>query len=123
MSEYLKVNGVTMPPIKTGGFKHTYEKVWSANTGRTNDASMTGTIKAIKEKIECTFVPLNYTQVQTVKKAINSTDAFVKVEGKMNSGETFSFTAYTGDLELSLGWDAVGLGGRYDDVSISAIER
>lgn len=123
MSEYLKINGVTMPPIKIGGWKHSYEKVWSSNTGRTNDAKMTGTIKAIKEKIECTFVPLTYTQVKTVMKAINSMESFIPVEGEMNSGEKFSFIAYTGDLELSLGWDKPGLGGRYDDVSISAIER
>lgn len=112
-----------MPPIKIGGFKHSFNKIWSSKTGRTNDGKMSGTIVAIKEKVECTFVPLTYTQVKTVEKALNTMESYVPVEGEMNSGEKFSFECYTGDLELSLGWDKPGLGGRYDDVSISAVER
>ena len=123
MSEVLKINGIVMPPIKIGGLKHTYEKIWSSKTGRTNTGDMSGTIVAIKEKIECTVKPLSYSQVQIVQSAINTLDAFVPIEGTMNSGESFSFICYTGDLEHSLGWDKPGIGGRYYDVSISAIEK
>ena len=119
----LTINGITMPPIALGGLDHGYQKIWSSNTGRTNSGEMTGTIIAIKQTIDVKFIPLRRSQVEIIKQAVNSLTPFVPIAGEMDSGETFAFTCYTGDLKVNLGCDNPKIDGRYDGVSISAIEK
>lgn len=121
MSEWLKIGNLKMPKIS--GLTPSWNKVWSTNTGRNAEATMVGTIKAIKKKLEVAFVPLSQSELNTIRTAVNNIKTpYAAVSYQLNSGETDSFTAYTGDLAGQLYIDAPGKT-IYKDVKISIIEK
>ena len=121
MSEWLKIGNLTMPKIS--GLTPSWHKVWNTNTGRNAAATMVGTIKAIKKKLEVAFVPLSQSELNTIRTAVNNIKTpYATVSYQLNSGETDSFTAYTGDLAGQLYLDAPGKT-IYKDVKISIIEK
>ncbi len=121
----LKIRGVQMPPIAS--LHESDEKIWSDSTGRVNTGEMTGVIVALKKKYEIKFIPLKEEQIEVIRSAVNSiASPFFSVELVKNSGVTKTFTAYAGDFNYNLGWDAVIDGSirtRYDDVSLHLIEK
>lgn len=125
----LKVNGQVLPPLAE--LKISDNKIWSSNSGRSSDGKMTGTIVGIKRKFECQFIPLTPSQLATVRTAINNVNTpFFSVELTLNymtqDSQKITFTAYAGDMEGNLGWDAMVNNKamtRYDGISVSLIEQ
>lgn len=121
MSEWLKIAGIKMPRIK--GLTPGWNKVWSTNTGRNAEATMVGTIKAVKKKLEVSFVPLSQSELNLIRNVVNNIKApYVTVEYQLNSGEKDSFTAYTGDLASQLYLDTPK-STIYTETKISIIEK
>lgn len=101
MAYNLKIGGVTMPEPKHEGLTVEENKVWSKNTGRSNNtAKMLGTIVAIKRKLEIEFPPLTPSQLTTVKSAVGGTTPFKTVQFDHPCGGTVTMTAYFGDLVM-----------------------
>ena len=101
MAYNLTIGGVSMPEPKQGGLTVEENKVWSKNTGRSNNtAKMLGTIVAIKRKLEIEFPPLTPAQLATVKSAISTTTPFKTVVFDHPAGGTVTMTAYFGDFVI-----------------------
>ena len=69
------INGYEFP-IKYNGYKHSRNKIHSANTGRNNNGNMVGTILAIKDKFECELAPITPAQAKQIDDIFNSTTMF-----------------------------------------------
>lgn len=117
----LWLDGVEMPKIALNGIKYGYDRIWSTKTGRVNTGEMEGTIVAKKRKITIKFVPLKFSEKEKIVNAIYTLNAFIPFKLVTNSGENISFTGYTGDFEITQGWDRGD--GRYDGVEINVIQK
>ena len=107
-AETVILNGVELP-IKSNGYKHSRNKIWSKNTGRTNSGKMVGSILAIKEKVEITFLPLTPAQAKIIDDVVNDIDnPFVTAKIIFVDGTEKEITAYTGDISYS--WVSTRLG-------------
>lgn len=95
-------------------------KLWSQNTGRLDNGYFVGDLIAIKRKYEVTFPPLTTSELATVRNAINSQFATVKI--KNAEGGVDEVSAYFGDLSVeSYSWHN---GIQYAiNASVSIIER
>ena len=123
MAQWVKYNGILLPPIKSEGLQFSYNKIWSANTGRNNAGEMVGTLIGVKRTLEISFNPLNYSQVNSLRNIINGTKVpFPKVEYQLNSGESGSFYAYSGDLSGDIYMDTPQKA-LYTNFKISIIEK
>lgn len=121
--EKLTIGGVVMPPIAYAGATRGRNKVWAANSGRTNSGEMVGTLVAVKTKWEFSFVPLSENQVDLVDSVISSIgNAFPEVVFQRNSGRVERFTAYSGDISYPLIWDTEAKT-YYKGVKVSLIEK
>lgn len=117
----LWLDGVEMPKIKMDGIVYGYNREWSSSTGRVNSGDMEGTVVAKKRKITVKFVPLKFAEKKLIEDTLFTLKAFIPCKLITNSGENISFTAYTGDFEVTQGRD-VG-DGRYDGMSISIVQK
>lgn len=85
-----------MPEPKLSGITFTKEKIWSKNTGRTTDGTMTGDVIAIKTKMQITWGCLSGEQVALLDTAVSP--AFISVyfkDPRLNSYTTKTFYAGT----------------------------
>ena len=117
----LWLDNVEMPKIKMNGIVYGYNRIWSENTGRVNSGDMEGTVQALKRKITVKFVPLKFAEKKLIEDTLFTLKAYIPFKLTTNSGENISFTAYTGDFEVTQGWD-VG-DGRYDGMEISIVQK
>lgn len=122
-AEAVILNGVEFP-VKWNGYKHSRNKIWSKNTGRTNSGKMVGSILAIKEKVEVTFLPLTPAQAKIIDDVVSDIDnPFQTVKILFVDGTTKEITAYTGDISYS--WVSTGIGenGVITGSTLSIIEQ
>lgn len=105
---YLKVDGVEFPPSSARNMN--YEKIWSANTGRTAKGKMTGSIVANKRKIEDTINYLKEEQVKKISDIMDTTKAFHNIEYyDITKNKNMTMIGYFGDSSYPIyGFDAMG---------------
>lgn len=119
----LIINGIEFP-IAYNGYKHSRNKIWSSNTGRTNTGKMVGTIIDIKNKIEASLVPITPEQAAILDSVVsNKNNPFPKAKILYLDGTQKEITIYTGDVSYSWLGTAVGNGGLITGVKISCIEQ
>lgn len=95
MSKYnLTIGGKTMPTPIVDGVQITDEKIWSANTGRTNNGSMEGTLIAIKRTVTISWGKLTGAQAATIRDAVSSKTAFHTMTFTDIDGSTKSMQVY-----------------------------
>lgn len=112
-----------MPTIAAKGLSIQSNKIWSENTGRNASGNMQGTIIAIKRKFEIKFVPLTQAQVNLIESVISQTTTpYPTVVLTLNSGKTYTFSMYSGDITYDMYADNSNLA-LYTDVTLSLIER
>ena len=119
------LNGVEFP-IAYNGYKLSRNKVWSSNTGRTNSGKMVGTIIAIKNKVEVTFVPLTPAQAKIIDDVVSDiNNPFQMAHVLYVDGSQKEMTVYTGDV--SYAWLSRAIGDNGDGlitgVTLSLIEQ
>lgn len=119
----LTINGVTMPAPKVGGMKIQPEKVWSNNTGRTGDATMVGTIIAIKTTVEIAWPPLTVEQVATIEGAVSNIELpFVPMTFTDQTGAQREMNVYFGTPSYTA-FDWVNGQWMVTDASVTGIEQ
>lgn len=74
MAYQLTIGGKNMPTPIQDGIQIAEEKIWSANTGRTADGEMTGTLVAIKRTVTITWPRLTGAQASTIRSAVSKKD-------------------------------------------------
>ena len=119
----LYIDNVLMPEPAFKGISFSDEKVWNAKTGRATSAKMNGSIIDIKNNISFKFPPLTASELDKLKKVINSKKAFHTVKYTDDwGGIVFSFECYFGTPTYNFYSAAKDL--RYfTDFSVDAIER
>lgn len=118
----LKINGVVMPTPAYEGITITHEKIWSADTGRTTDGKMVGTIVALKTKLQIKWPPLTSEQAQIIDNAVNTTTGFVPMEYVEIDGNIHQKTVYFGvPTYTQHSWAGTNL--ILTDVAVDAIEQ
>lgn len=96
-----KVNNTSLPAPKN--ITYSFNKLWSANTGRLDNGYFVGDLIAIKKKYEVTFPPLTTAELATVRAAVNADFATVQITNA--EGSTDTVTAYFGDVNVeSYSW-------------------
>lgn len=96
-----KVNNTDLPTPKN--IVYSFNKLWSANTGRLDNGYFVGDLIAVKKKYEVTFPPLTTAQLATVRAAVNADFATVQITNA--EGSTDTVTAYFGDVNVeSYSW-------------------
>ena len=96
-----KVNNTDLPAPKN--ITYSFNKLWSANTGRLDNGYFVGDLIAVKKKYEVTFPPLTTAQLATVRAAVNADFATVQITNA--EGSTDTVTAYFGDVNVeSYSW-------------------
>lgn len=120
----LIINGVSFP-FKYDGYKISYNKIWSANTRRTNAGNMVGTIVCIKRKIEGTLIPITPSQAATLNAVMSSTTPFATATYLDADGTNKTFTGYFGDISFPYLGSKIGKNnnGLIKDVQVSFIEQ
>lgn len=103
---YLKFDGVTVKTPSSISFSK--NKIWSSNTGRKQNADMTGTLKAIKKGLTITWNILTENEVKIISDIVDSLTEWHTVEFyDITAKKAKSFTAYFGDsLYEYYGYDA-----------------
>lgn len=116
----IKINGVTMPPVKSLSIED--EPIWSAKTGRTANGKMKGSIIAHKDKLNIVFVPMSSEQAKIVKNAVSSAFfdvTYEKVDGTVRTAKFYAgptnYTVYSYADEFKKI--------KYTDVSVNLIEQ
>ena len=114
-----------MPNPKEGGVSLSKNKIWSSNTGRDTNGDMTGTIKAIKTKLEIQWEDLTQAEAGLIDSVVSdaatpfTTVSYVDVNGKDKTIE-----AYFGDPTYSIrNYDVNKKQQTYDSVSVSTIQQ
>ena len=117
------INGYEFP-IKFNGYKHSRNKIHSANTGRNNNGNMVGTILAIKDKFECELAPITPAQAKQIDDIFNSTTMVFDAKVLYLDGTSKTVKVYAGDT-ITYPWisRAIGENGLIDGVSFSLIEK
>lgn len=119
----LYIDGVLMPTPALGGLTLTTNKLWSANTGRLEaTGKMTGTITAIKHKVEIKWPPLSMEDAATIEAAVSSKTAFHSLKYTDQGGTARTLTVYFGDISYTIHSYSEGLQ-RVENISVSAIEQ
>lgn len=117
------LNGVELP-IAYNGYTHSRNKIWSKNTGRTNSGKMVGSILAIKDKVEVSFVPLTPAQAKVIDDVVSDIDnPFQPATILFTDGKQKKLTVYSGDISYPWLSRAVGENGLITGVSLSLIEQ
>lgn len=70
------INGTLVHEPKQGGVMITDEPVWSSETGRAQDGTMTGKIQAWKTTIAITWPPLSFADAKKIVDAIKGAGSF-----------------------------------------------
>ena len=119
----LYINGVKMPDPALEGVTESREKIWSENTGRTADGSMSGTIVAIKTKLSIKWPPLTPAQIATIEGAVSdSGNPFVPVKYTDATGSAVTKTMYFGTPTYTVYSWANGM--QYiKDCTVDAVEK
>lgn len=119
----LYINNQKMPTPAAEGVTITKEKIWSEDTGRTANGSMTGTIIAIKTKLSIRWPPLTPAQVAVIEGAVSDGgNPFVPVKFTDATGATVTKTMYFGTPTYTYYSWVNGM--QYiKDVSVDAIEK
>ena len=119
----LTLNNVAMPAPKIGGLKIKPEKIWSANTKRTADTTMVGTILAIKTTVDIAWPPLTVEQVETIEKAVSDKDLpFVTMTFTDQTGKLHKMNVYFGTPSYTA-FEWIKGQWMLTDVSVSAVEQ
>lgn len=96
-----KIGSTDLPTPKS--ITYSQNKIWSQNTGRLDNGYFVGDLIAIKKKYEVTFPPLSTSDLATVRAAVSSDFATVKITNA--EGGTDEVSAYFGDLTVeSYSW-------------------
>lgn len=96
-----KIGSTDLPTPKS--ITYSQNKIWSQNTGRLDNGYFVGDLIAIKKKYEVTFPPLSTSDLATVRAAVSSDFATVKITNA--EGGTDEVSAYFGDLNVeSYSW-------------------
>lgn len=103
---YCKFDGVTV--ANPSAITFSKNKIWSTNTGRKANAEMTGTIKAVKKKIEITWNTLTESEVKVISDIVDSTTEWHTIDYyDITKKKAETFTAYFGDSAYAYyGYDA-----------------
>lgn len=119
----LYINNQKMPTPAAEGVTITKEKIWSEDTGRTANGSMTGTIIAIKTKLSIRWPPLTPAQVAVIEAAVSDGgNPFVPVKFTDATGTTVTKTMYFGTPTYTVYSWANGM--QYiKEASVDAIEK
>lgn len=123
MVKALIIGGVEFP-VAYNGFKHSRQKIWSENTGRTNSGDMVGTIIAIKDKFEVTLAPLSPAKAKIIDDVVSDiNNPFPTAKALYLDGTQKKVTIYTGDVTYNWLSQALGNGGLITGVEISCIQK
>lgn len=119
----LTIDGVAMPAPKVGGMKIKPEKIWSANTKRTADTTMVGTILSIKTTVDLAWPPLTVDQVKTIESVVsNAEKPFVPMSFTDQTGQVHEMEVYFGTPAYSA-FDWINGQWMVTDATVSGIER
>lgn len=119
----LIVDGVELPTPVLTGTTHSYNKLWSSNTGRLeNSGTMVGTITAVKEKLEIQWPDLTAAQARIIADATAGTETWHTLEYADQDGVAHKLSVYFGDFTYTLK-DNRTRGRIIQNAKISAIER
>lgn len=119
----LIVNGVVLPAPKVGGMAIKQEKVWSANTERTADATAVGTIIAIKTTVEISWPPLTPEEVAQIESVVSNKELpFAPMSFTDQTGKKHQMNVYFGTPAYSA-FDRINGQWMVTDAKVSAIEQ
>lgn len=119
----LTIDGVAMPAPKVGGMKIKPEKIWSANTKRTADTTMVGTILSIKTTVDLAWPPLTVEQVKAIESVVsNAEKPFVRMSFTDQTGQVHEMEVYFGTPAYST-FDWINGQWMVTDAAVSGIER
>lgn len=119
----LIVDGVSLPTPQLDGVTHSFNKMWSANTGRLESSGeMVGTIVAVKEKFEIMWPDLSPEQARIIENAVAGAKAFHTMKYADYLDAEHELTVYFGDFTYDLRYNAVGRK-TVRNAQISAIEK
>ena len=119
----LIIDGYTFP-IAYDGYKHSRNKIWSANAGRNNKGNSVGTILAIKNKIEVVLRPITPSEAEIIDEIISDIDnPFKTAKILYLDGTQKNITIYTGDVTYEWLSGAIGEKGLIKGISFSCIEQ
>lgn len=114
------IGGKLMPPVKS--LEPTFESIWSANTGRSGNGKMLGTLIARKYKLKVTFVPLSDEEAAQLGAALSSSGFFSVKFWSPVENKQLTKTMYAGTQTYPVYSYADGLP-RYVGVGVDLIEQ
>lgn len=119
MDFLLQANGVALPaPVS---IESSNEIIWSANTGRSSNGSMVGTIVANKETFAIEWGVLTESEVKTIVEATSAKGFFSLT--LRDSGQAVNMTVYRGSIQKQqLGYIGDGVF-YYRSMSVSFIQK
>lgn len=119
----LIINGIEFP-VAFKGYKHSRNKIWSTNTGRTESGKMVGTIIAIKNKVEVSLAPITPEKAAILDSVISDmNNPFPRAKILNVDGTQKEITIYTGDVSYEWISTTIGNGGLITGIKISCIEQ
>lgn len=114
-----------MPNPKDGGVSLSKNKIWSSNTGRDTNGDMTGTIKAIKTKLDIQWEDLTQAEAGLIDSVVSDANTpFTSVTYIDVGGTAQAMQAYFGDPTYGIKtYSETKKQQTYDSVSVSTIQQ